>query len=140
MATRYASAADLTARFGEAIQQMVSQDPMASAKVQVALEDAAAEVDSYLEGRFQLPLQPVPRTILRVSCDIACYRLLCLLPNMEVEDARHRFEDAIRTLQAIRDARLDLGLPQASSPPSIPTPVLVTSADRMFSRNRLREA
>jgi phage gp36-like protein len=139
VATRYASAADLTSRFGEAIQQMVSQDPMASTKVQVALEDAAAEVDSYLEGRFQLPLQPVPRTILRVSCDIACYRLLSLLPNMEVEDARHRYEDAVRTLQAIRDARLDLGLPQSSVPASIPMPVLVSSSPRLFSRDTLRE-
>lgn len=139
MANRYASAADLTARFGDAIGQMVSQDPLASGKVQVALEDAAAEVDSYLEGRYRLPLQPIPRTILRVSCDIACYRLLSLLPNMEVEDARHRYEDAVRTLQAIRDGRLDLGLPQASAPPSVPMPVLVTSSRRLFSRESLRE-
>ncbi len=140
MATRYASAADLTARFGDAIGQMVAQDPLASTAVHVALEDAAAEVDSYLEGRYQLPLVPVPRTILRVSCDIACYRLLSLLPNMEVEDARHRYEDAVKTLQAIRDGRLDLGLPQASAPPSVPTPVLVASSPRLFSREKLREA
>jgi len=98
-----------------------------------------AGVDSYLEGRYQLPCLPVPRTILRVSCDIACYRLLSLLPNMEVEDARHRYEDAVKTLQAIRDGRLDLGLPQASAPPSVPAHVLVSSSMRLFSRDSLRE-
>lgn len=139
MPSRYASAADLTTRFGDAIGQMVAQDPLASTKVQAALEDAAAEVDSYLEGRFQLPLRPIPRTILRVSCDIACYRLLSLLPNMEVEDARHRYEDAVRTLQAIREGRLDLGLSQAQAPANLPMPVLVSSSKRLFCRDSLRE-
>lgn len=136
----YTSAVALVARFGDQVALMVGADPETAPVVVRAIQDATAEVDSYLQGRFTLPLASVPPILEQIASDVAVYRLLALRPQQEVEDARRRYEDALKRLQQIRDGRLDLGLPQAQTPASGPAPVLVTSATRLFSRSNLREA
>lgn len=135
----YATAADLQNRYGDVLTQIVGEDPTTSATVATALEDAAVELDAFLESRFTLPLPRVPALLRNMACDVAIYRLLSLRPDQEVKDARARYKDALERLQAIRDGRLDLGLPQTDIPAG-PAPLLVTSAPRLFSRKRLREA
>ena len=59
---------------------------------QKALDDAAAEIEGYLVGRYALPLSPVP-AILRVhACTIAHYRLL----GSAVDDATREDYKAVR--------------------------------------------
>jgi phage gp36-like protein len=135
----YASAKDLAARYGETLDQIVGVDNSKRGLVRGALEDATAEVDSYLQGRFLLPLPFVPPVITQIAADIAIYRLLVLRPNQTIEDARARYEDAIKRLQALREGKLDLGLPKADSP-AICGNVQITSNHRLFSRQSLRDA
>ncbi|GAB1388991.1 MAG: hypothetical protein AMXMBFR78_33850 [Rubrivivax sp.] len=78
----YATVTDLQDRLGEArlLQLTDLQDPplglVDTAVAQKALDDADAEIDGYLVGRYALPLSPVP-AILRVhAVTIAHYRLL----------------------------------------------------------------
>lgn len=136
----YLTPADLQARFGDMVLTLVGEDLETSVQVARALEDAQAEVDTYLQGRFSLPLQAVPPILKQVTADIVLYRLMPLRPEHEVEDVRARYRDAVKRLQDIRDGRLDLGLPQADAPSSGPAPVLVTSCPRLFSREQLRDA
>ena len=71
----YATATDLAALYGQdEIDQRASMLPAGA--VDRALADAAAEVDSYLAGRYAVPLpQPTPR-IVELSAAMARYKLL----------------------------------------------------------------
>lgn len=133
----YATAADLVARYGDQVAQMVGGDPASAPVVLQALGDAAVEIDAFLAGRFDLPLPGVPNLLTNLAADIAVYRLQVLTPNDLIEDARRRYEDALKRLRDIREGRLDLGLPTATAAPG-PSPVMVTHARRLFSRERMR--
>jgi predicted phage terminase large subunit-like protein len=74
----YATATDLHARMqARLIAELSGSDdgePVA-VRVDQALADAAAEIDSYLAARFAVPVAPVPGVLIRLACDIAIYRL-----------------------------------------------------------------
>lgn len=111
----YASAAELAARVGadrlieitDHDANGVADDPM----IARALADASAEIDGYLAARYRLPLPTVPALLARIACDIAVYRLLTLRRMGDIEDARVRYEDARRLLEAIAKGVVSLGLP-----------------------------
>ncbi|MCX8018333.1 MAG: DUF1320 domain-containing protein, partial [Rhodocyclaceae bacterium] len=54
-----------------------------------------------------------PPLLARIACDIAVYRLLTLRRMGDIEDARVRYEDARRLLEAIAKGLVSLGLPHA---------------------------
>lgn len=78
----YATVTDLQDRLGEPrLTQLtdLAQPPVGlvdTAVAQKALDDAEAEIDGYLMGRYTLPLQPVPPVLRVHACTIAHYRLL----------------------------------------------------------------
>ena len=136
----YATAKDLSARYGDTLAQMLGNEPPAKSKlVARALADAKAEIDSHLQGRFLLPLPFVPPMIEQIASDIAIYRLLVLRPTQTVEDARTRYEDAVKRLEQIRRGQLDLGLPLSESPAAVGH-VQITGDARLFGRKDLRGA
>lgn len=75
----YASLDDLISRFGEAELRQLTDDlgtgQVDPAKVAVALADAAETINSYVAGRYAIPLAPVPDLVRRWACDIARYYL-----------------------------------------------------------------
>jgi phage gp36-like protein len=99
---------DLTDRDGDGL----ADDPM----INQALADASAEIDGYLAARYALPLPMVPAILARIAGDIAIYRLLSLRRMGDIEDARRRYEDARKLLEAISRGTVSLGLP-ATLPP-----------------------
>jgi phage gp36-like protein len=103
---------DLTDRDGDGL----ADDPM----IAQALSDADAEIDGYLAARYQLPLPTVPAILARIAGDIAIYRLLSLRRTGDIEDARRRYEDARRLLEAISRGAVSLGLPAALPPAAQP--------------------
>lgn len=103
---------DLTDRDGDGI----GDDPM----IAQALADAEAEIDGYLAARYRLPLPTVPAILARIACDIAIYRLLSLRRMGDIEDARRRYEDGRRLLEAIGRGTVSLGLPAALPPEQQP--------------------
>ena len=99
--------AEVTDKEGEKVQ---------NARVKVAVEDASAEIDSYLGKVCKLPLPQPPPVLKRLAVDIAVYRLMSLLPKESVEDARRRYEDAIKWLEALVEGEIQLdGAEQAST-------------------------
>lgn len=111
---------------------------------QRALDDADAEIDSWLCRRYVLPLidasgitMAVPRNLIRCACDIAIYRLQTLRPADDIKDARQRYDDVLKLLKAMSTgdaaipgatlrsdvadapASASTGAPQFDSPPSL---------------------
>jgi len=104
-----------------------------------ALTDASAEIDGYIESRFALPLSDPPAVLNRLACDIAMYRLQALRPLHNIEDARQRYEDAVKVLEQVAQGKVTLGLSSDGIEPPIAQAVEMTEGPRkMFTRRRLR--
>jgi len=108
----YATLDDMVSRFGEteliAItdrEQTGVADPVVAGN---ALDDASAEIDSYLAGRYTLPFVAAPRVIGRLCCDIARYNLCVAGPRM-TEEVRDRYRDTVRFLELAAAGKVTLG-------------------------------
>lgn len=113
----YATLTDLVARFGETEITQIGNSasfgaPVLDAvRVNVALDDANAEVEGYLAPRYPTGLDPVPVLITRLTCDIARYRLY---DDAAPEAVRERYQDAVRLLTSISAGRVSFGQPEAA--------------------------
>lgn len=140
----YATTDNIKARYQEWVLIQIT-DPagqaIQTAKITTALKDASAEMDSYLRGRYPLPLNPIPPELRGVCMDIAMYRLQTLRPAQDIEDARRRYEDALKWLRDVRDGKIDL-MPEVDSrddgTPGGTGAVMVAGPERVFSRDSLR--
>jgi phage gp36-like protein len=136
----YATAADLQARYPE--RDLIElTDPQAEeldpTKLERALADAAAEIDGYLQGRYVLPLQQPPKVLALYACDIAMYRLMTLRRSGDVEDARSRYDDAIRYLRSVSKGEVQLGISDAGHAAQQEAGPELITAPRRFSRDSM---
>jgi len=121
----YATASDMLRQFGKA-EVLALTDPEHTGEVDQgilagALVDASAEIDSYLAGRYpNLPLNPVPRQLVRLCCNMARYHLTGTdrLPSVPIKD---RYDAAIRYLEFVAAGKVTIGPPEGGQP--TPTPV-----------------
>lgn len=96
----YATLAEMITRFGE--PELVQRtDPAEGVAINTvllgnALADADAEIDSYLGGRYTLPLAGTPVVLVRLAADIARYRLY---DDGVAGTVRQRYEDAVSLLK-----------------------------------------
>jgi phage gp36-like protein len=150
----YAVVTDMQARFpNRDLVQLSNEDPTVTivnaAFIQTALSDSSAEIDTYLEARFALPLTDPPATLVRLCCDVAMYRMQALRPLHDVAEARKRYDDVIATLQRVAAGELTLGLAaDGLEPPDPANPAIVvvqaggdpggTIPPRLFSRGQLK--
>lgn len=150
----YAQVSDMQARFpNRDLVQLSNEDPTVTLVntvfIQTAMTDASAEIDTYLEARFALPLTSPPASLVRLCCDIAMYRMQALRPLHDVAEARKRYDDAIGTLARVAAGELTLGLTVDGFEPPDPTNPAVavvqaggdpagTIPPRVFSRGSLK--
>jgi phage gp36-like protein len=140
----YATPDDLLSRYPQRLLAQLTDEAGQAYQPEVArraLADAAAEINGYLVGRYALPLASTPVVLTRLSCDIALYRLMGLRPAGDIEDARRRYEDAVRVLERIGDGRINLGVAAPAEPPPATDGGprgAKTDADRLFSPTTLR--
>lgn len=92
----YCTVADLVARFGETelaqLTDLEDRETVNEATVQAAITDASGEIDSYLAGRYALPITDAMPDMLRAGCmDLARYRLYDDHPPEVVKDRRTAF-------------------------------------------------
>ncbi len=111
----YAAPQDIINRYpNRDLVQLTNEDPTAvtvnQAALQQALDDASAEIDGYLDGRFTLPLTDPPQVLDRLACDIAMYRLQALRPLHDIAEARRRYEDTLAMLTKVAAGELTLGI------------------------------
>lgn len=148
----YASPNDMIARYpNRDLVQLSNEDPtqttVNAAALEQALNDAAAEIDGYLESRFALPLADPPAVLSRLTCDIAMYRLQSLRPLHDLADARKRYEDAVDLLVRVARGEVTLGLAADNVEAAQAAGAVVTQAGgdssgelpaRMFNRGSLK--
>ncbi len=140
----YAAPQDVINRYpNRDLVQLTNEDPAATTvnidALTQALADASAEIDSYLEARFALPLGDPPQVLNRLASDIAMYRLQALSPLHDLADARRRYDDAIAMLTKVSAGELTLGLAADNAePPVAGAAEEVIGSRRVFSRGRLK--
>jgi phage gp36-like protein len=118
-----AELAELTAESGDI------PDPEVVAQ---AINKAAAEIDSYLQVRYSLPLSSTPELIKSLGVDLAIYHLYSrrsVMPPVR----RQNYEAAVAFLKEV--AAGQAGLVEVAGEPSAE----VSGAGRLFSRNDLED-
>lgn len=141
----YASDADIIALHSEeTLNRLADLDGNGTrdaAKVDRALDDAAALIDGYIGQRFPLPLSPVPAVLKNLSIDIAVYRL-ATDAGLLAEDMRRRYDDALAFLRDVAKGIATLPVPRLTEAPvtetSAPNVILIDSAPRLFSRQGMK--
>ena len=105
-------------------------------KVTAAIADADATIDSYCQGRYTIPLSPVPAKIAQISVDIAVYNLYSRSDLEMPEVRKDRNREAIRFLEKVAAGGISLGV---SSPAQVDTDnsVSIESGTRLFSRDKM---
>lgn len=135
----YATQADIVTRYSEADLLVIADrdnDQVADVDVVArALEDAAAEIDTYVSAKYSLPLPSIPDVLVRLNVDIAVYRLSTDAAQA-TDERRQRYEDAIALLKDISKGVASLGI--SEPPPSSNGGAVLISNGRLFKRGTLR--
>jgi len=107
-----------------------------AAKVAAAIADADATIDAYCQGRYTIPLSPVPPKILQVAVDIALFNLYSRSDLEMPEVRKDRNREAIRFLELTAAGKVNLG---AATPAQANTgnTVNIDSNTRIFSREKM---
>lgn len=116
----YATREDIETRRGRELLLVIADRDDGGAvddeAVDAALLDASAKIDSYIGGRYSLPLATTPPLLVHYAVDMAVY-YLADRAALNAEEHRKRYEDAISQLEEIRDGKSTLPVdpPAASS-------------------------
>ncbi|RRW89151.1 gp436 family protein [Pandoraea apista] len=132
----YASREEMIDRFGELeVIQLTDRDRRGEIDASVlayALEDASAEMNTYLAGRYQVPVKVHARFLAGLCCDIARYRMSGS-ETVETDPVRVRYKDALRFLEKVANGTATLGLDVTDAPIEAENTVLFDLGTRLFS-------
>ena len=137
--------------------QLTNEDPTAQSIdtdfLQTNLDDAADEIDTYLESRFALPFASPPRRLTRSCCIIAVHNLQTLRPIHDLKYIDTLYENECKFLNEVSEGQLTLGITSISgtdeepADPSSPAVVFVEAGGvppgvgilphRVFSRGKM---
>jgi phage gp36-like protein len=126
----YTTRTELEQRFGaDEIAQRESM--LGTGSVDRALADADAAIDSYLAGRYVVPLDVVPAAVPPHAAIIARYMLL---GDAVTERARNDYRDTIGWLRDVQagKAKLDAAAPTPGNDPA--TVVMSSGSPAVFKR------
>lgn len=101
--------------------------------LQIALDDAAATIDGYIDGRATLPLKTVPTVLVRVACILARFSLE---EGKATDKATKDQEDMIRFLEKVSSGDISLGLSTDAQRPAGGDIAIMESAGSVWSRRK----
>ena len=132
----YATSAQVKERRGaDALLLLTDRDGDGAADdgaIERALEDASAEIDTWLAAKYDLPLSETPAVLTRLAADIAVYRL-AVGADRRIDEHRVRYDDAVALLKRIAKGEASLGLKS----PGPPSRAFVSSQPRRFTRDSM---
>lgn len=136
----YCTLADIKKTIPEAaLVQLTDDDSLGvvdEAKVDEAISSAGGEIDGYLAGRYQVPIDPVPALVAKCAVDIATYNLYSRVVESVPETRKDRYKNAVRILENIAAGKLTLG--ETPAPAATPASSVRASAPaRIFSDDKL---
>lgn len=122
---------DLSAYTAEA------QDAAAAAlaKIQRALQDAEQTINSYLAGRYQLPLSNAPEVLERIAGQLARYFLYDDNPTDQVKEL---YKDSLKFLEGVSTGKVQLGTTDSGSTAQPAATAEMVSDGRTFGRDQSR--
>ncbi|HII3786364.1 TPA: gp436 family protein [Pasteurella multocida] len=112
---------------------MTAQKTLDEVKIQEALEDASQTIDSYLAGRYSLPLKQIPAVLERHCCYIARY---FLEKNRATNQARQDYEDSIRYLEKVAAGTISLGISEQGETVESDNTAIIQSAGSVWARDK----
>ncbi len=115
-----------------------STNPLVETRIAEACAKASGLVDSYLEGRYSLPLATVPEAVKSIAEDITLQLLFLRRPSIGIpEGIAARYKTAVEMLKAMRDGKQDLGV--SDRPAKAPTIVAKASGpERLFTADKMK--
>lgn len=132
----YATIADMQSRFSE--RELIeltdrdgSQNKIVTSVLEQALEDATNQINGYLSGRYQLPLNPVPKALIKPCCDLARYSLY---DREATEHIANRHAEAVRYFKLLAEGKVTLGIPSNDDKVKSENLPQFESAGTVFSR------
>ena len=128
----YCTRADLEARYGAGDIADLEFDRAGA--VDAAIAGAASLIDSYVGGRFPLPLASVPAVLTNQAVALVRYEL----DNDPSDAVTARKNDAIKYLDALSTGKATLGVPQAAEPESLDTAEMQNDG-HVFSRQNTKD-
>ncbi|EOO7128518.1 gp436 family protein, partial [Escherichia coli] len=102
-------------------------------KLNRALTDASALIDSYLSARYTLPLEVIPAVLVQHCCAIAFY-YLC--DQRASDQARDRYREALAWLKDVMNGNVPVGVDTNGAAPESGDLPQVQSDAAVFGRNQ----
>jgi len=139
----YATVQSMVDRFGETEVLRLSQpedrtsETIVDAKVELAIADASSLIDDYLRGRYAVPLQAAPDSIVRAACVLARYDLAKGERTEPAEQMRLDRKEVISWLEGIAAGRVNIDAPPAQGAGSIGDGARMTDREPAFTPGSL---
>lgn len=137
----YSTLDDIKKQVEEAVLVQLTDDAGAGAVdtdiVTWAITEADGVINSYCQGRYSLPLYPVPPRVVGLSVDIAIYNLYSRRVDEMPENRKDRYREAIRFLELVAAGKVDLGA-ATPAPQNTENTVDIESGTRVFTRGKMR--
>lgn len=96
-----------------------------------AIADADGEIDGYLAGRFAAPITPIPKSLVRIACDITRYYLY---DDLSTDKIDKRYNDAVKFLKGIANGDISIGITAAGGKPASKNTVVMEVGGTVFNR------
>ena len=134
----YCTQQDLIDRFGEKelieLTDEHNVDEIDATRVNQAIADSDAFIESYIAARFTVPIDPAPAILVQIACDIVRYRLY---DDMATDRVSKRFNDAVASLRDIGSGKMSLGVDDPA--PQSAGDVEYKAPDRQFTHDSLKD-
>lgn len=134
----YCTRQQMIDRFGEPeLIQLTDNGPIAQGVIDDtvlngAIDDASAEVDGYLAGRYDLPLSVVPTVLTRIACDITRYYLY---DDAVPDRVEKRYDDAVKFLRSVGKGEISLGVDSGGAEAQPADMAEMQTGGRIFGRD-----
>lgn len=131
----YCTQQDMIDRYGETeLIQLTDEAGTGSIdadKLNRAISDADGEIDGYLASRFGSPVSPIPKSLVRVACDLTRYYLHDDHASDHITD---RYKNAIEFLKGVAAGRISIGVDELGDKPSSNNATVI-SGGNVFKRS-----
>ena len=132
----YCTEQDLIDRFSETEIIQLSDNnntgAIDSTVVAMAISDADGEIDGYLASRFALPVNPVPKVLLRIACDLTRYYLY---DDSATDHVQKRYDDAVKFLKGVAAGSIAIGINALGEKPESQNLPEFDSGGNVFNRD-----